>query len=261
MRLPTKNSKRPRASSLEEQFAPNVDSQWAGDLLLELRMQGVGGARIGSVLAEVDSHCAESGESAQNAFGDPVVYAKSLDLSADSGTTRDMLRAVFPVMIQLVGMLLILGSFAAWRRAEPFELTVGGALLAAVLVGEIVLLALCAQRVVRFVVKYPVWSVAFFVANTAVLAVPAVVWDAPVAELRSVWGLCLGLVVMVSGIVWECITRAGAQAPEDPIESPFDDGGAGRTQGRQWRGLRLLITFQTPVVTALFLAITWWFTR
>ncbi|GHD06398.1 hypothetical protein [Zhihengliuella salsuginis] len=261
MRLPTKISNRPRSASLEEQFAPNVDRKWAGDLLLEMRMQGVDGARIGSVLAEVDSHCAESGESAQSAFGDPAVYAASLDLPSNTHMTRDMLRAVFPVMVQLVGMLLILWSFTDWRRGEPFELTAGSVLLAAVLVGEIALLALCAQRVVRFVVKRPVWSVVVFMVHTGILAVPAVLWTTSVAEFQPMWGLGVGTAAMAAGIGWEFIARAGTQTPDDPIESPFDDGGSSREPGGRGKALKVLLTFQTPIVTALFLVITWWFTR
>ena len=42
---------------------PHVEQDWAEAFLLELRLRGVGGRRIGAALAEVEAHCAESGES------------------------------------------------------------------------------------------------------------------------------------------------------------------------------------------------------
>jgi hypothetical protein len=47
-------------------------------LLLALRLRGVAGARIAEVLAEVDSHVAETGEDPREAFGAPKNYARTL---------------------------------------------------------------------------------------------------------------------------------------------------------------------------------------
>jgi hypothetical protein len=48
---------------------------WSDDLLLALRLRDVPGARIGEVLAEVQSHVAETGEDPRVAFGQPRAYA------------------------------------------------------------------------------------------------------------------------------------------------------------------------------------------
>ncbi|MGY1595023.1 hypothetical protein ACI79D_23865 [Geodermatophilus sp. SYSU D00708] len=52
-----------------------ADQAWCDDLLLRLRMLDVPGSRIGEVLAEVQSHVAETGENPQQAFGTPKEYA------------------------------------------------------------------------------------------------------------------------------------------------------------------------------------------
>ena len=52
-------------------------------VLLELRLQGVAGTTIAGVLTEVESHVVDSGEDARSAFGDPVEYARSLELPPD----------------------------------------------------------------------------------------------------------------------------------------------------------------------------------
>ncbi|MGY2065872.1 HAAS signaling domain-containing protein [Blastococcus sp. SYSU DS0619] len=53
----------------------STEQAWRDDLLLRLRLRDVPGARIGEVLAEVQSHVAETGEHPREAFGSPKEYA------------------------------------------------------------------------------------------------------------------------------------------------------------------------------------------
>ena len=48
------------------------------DLLVALRMRDVPGDRIGEVIAEVESHVAETGQDPREAFGTPKEYAKAI---------------------------------------------------------------------------------------------------------------------------------------------------------------------------------------
>lgn len=61
--------KKERRYALEQELAPHIEPRWSEDFILELRLRGVAGDHIGAALAEADSHCAESGESAEEAFG------------------------------------------------------------------------------------------------------------------------------------------------------------------------------------------------
>jgi hypothetical protein len=56
----------------------STEQAWCDDLLLRLRMRDVPGPRIGEVLAEVQSHVAETGEHPQQAFGTPKEYAEEV---------------------------------------------------------------------------------------------------------------------------------------------------------------------------------------
>ena len=47
------------------------DQRYLTELTYALQLQKLSGARIGEILAEVEVHVAQSGESARNAFGDP----------------------------------------------------------------------------------------------------------------------------------------------------------------------------------------------
>ncbi len=122
------------------------------ELLLQLRLRDVPGPRIAQVLAEVDSHLAESGEVAQAAFGTPSEYAAATAraLGHDGAPSRnrratvavavavaalagawlagDGLIAVasgangrlgLPAGPSLVVGLLVLGALVAWLRTGP----------------------------------------------------------------------------------------------------------------------------------------------
>lgn len=48
-----------------------TDKQWLDEMIIELRLRNVRGPAIGDAVAAVETHCAESGESATEAFGHP----------------------------------------------------------------------------------------------------------------------------------------------------------------------------------------------
>jgi len=57
----------------------SVDDTYQQRLILALRLKDVPGERIGEIVAEVESHVAETGEDPNDAFGSPREYAASLD--------------------------------------------------------------------------------------------------------------------------------------------------------------------------------------
>jgi len=77
--------------------APTSVASYCDDLLLHLRAREVPGARIGEVLAEVQSHVAETGERPDEAFGSPRDYADQVAAALDlprSGPAAFLRRAV-----------------------------------------------------------------------------------------------------------------------------------------------------------------------
>lgn len=109
----------------EHGLAPAVESDWVDEFLLELRLLGVSGARIGDALSEVQSHCEESGESALSSFGDPAAYARSLQLPAEEKAASAAVWACLPTLLQLGGMASAHAGLLALKRSELIEVTVG----------------------------------------------------------------------------------------------------------------------------------------
>jgi hypothetical protein len=57
---------------------PETVTDYRQSLVLHLRLQEVPADRIGEIVAEVESHVAETGEAPAEAFGSPREYARSL---------------------------------------------------------------------------------------------------------------------------------------------------------------------------------------
>lgn len=145
--------------SVELTLAPHVEGLWAEELLVELRLQGVSGTMIGEALTEVESHCAESGERAEDAFGDATGYARSLGLprSPDESATA-VAAAVIPVVVQLVGMYATTDAFDAWVAGDELGFTTGMVLSTAIMLGVIASAVVFTERVLRFIVAHPVFA-------------------------------------------------------------------------------------------------------
>jgi hypothetical protein len=81
------------------------------ELLLALRLRDVPGDRIGEVLAEVQSHVAETGEDPRTAFGDPKAYAS--EVAEALGITRSGWRAWVALVTWRDGVRVLVGAAGA----------------------------------------------------------------------------------------------------------------------------------------------------
>lgn len=252
---------------IERRLAPHVEERWAEAFVVELRLLDVPGAALGAALAEVDSHCAESGEPAAEAFGDPVAYARSLDLPAQTEGPWWLVPVLGPVGSQVLGML-VLGwgggpVVSAWRAGEAgatVELTVGMLTMAAALAAVAVLVARYSSWVLRQVVDRPVVTWLVFTLLTGSLGVGAVLLDVPLLVLPAVPVALAGALLLAAGTVWSVVqVRAGTL--DDPVVSPLpvpgEQTGEGERSGA--RGLSSFVTWMVPVFALVPLGVAWFF--
>lgn len=249
--------------STERALAPHVEETWAEGLVLELRLQGVSGPAIGEALSEVESHCAESGESAHHAFGDAVEYARSLRLPVSEGMTlRSIAAAAAPTVVQVVGMQTTVWTFMAFSRSTDLEITSGQLLWVVLLLGAMAGIVRYWDKVLRFVVHHPVGAVFAFAAGTSLLAVVSVLTSAVVATLPATPALVTSSLVLLGGALWErSRTRSGV---DDEITSPLDteDTADGAEPSRRPTGILSSLTYLTiPTFTVLLLVVVWWTAR
>jgi hypothetical protein len=261
MNVPIVSSNRSRRFAVEQSLAPHVEARWAEDLLLELRLVGLSGDQIGAALSEVESHCADSGERAADAFGDAREYGRSLRLvPAVDVSGRTLLRSVGPVVVETLGMMLLDWGFTAWRRGEQLEIT-GGRLVVLV----VVLLAIAAvvrwsDAVLRLAFHHPVLLWGVFMAVIVVGTVPLVFVTVILARFTAGWGVGLGAAVLVGAIGWVVARHRTSGTLDDPITSPFAEPSTSAAHARLTT-LAMHPEALIPLYIPIMLAMTWWLTR
>lgn len=126
-----------------------MSTDYIDDLALELRMLDVPGTRIGEILAEVESHVAETGEDPAEAFGPVKDYARER-----AGATSEEQEGSFLTRLFRGNVLTALGSFlfsalAAWflvggilaLAVERYDAPFGLPPLAAIVLGAVLFAA------------------------------------------------------------------------------------------------------------------------
>lgn len=217
-------TRRPRRRfALERRLAPHVDPLWTEGLVLELRLQGVAGERIGAVVAEVDSHCAESGEPAADAFGDPVAYARSLELAPAAGQSPAAIAGgVAAAALQALAFPPALFGLAALGAGEPLGITLGMVGVVCLLVAGLAGLAAYGEQFLRLVLRRPVLSVLASVAPTGLMVVALVLLDGVVATAPAGAAIGVGVVLMGAGTAGEVVQRRRTGDDADPLVLPLD---------------------------------------
>lgn len=227
-------------------LAPSVERGWADGFILEQRLLGVPGERIGDALVTVESHVVESGESAHEAFGDPSAYARELAQEGPPAEPAVTARAVVANVLGVLGMLLSSYAFGAWLRDEPAAVTVGLVVSTALVLATLGGFLAAATPVLRLVLERP-WlaavSMSLLVAAVVALLVllPGVLVEVPASLLLGV-----GLLMVLA----DALLSWFEHGTDDTVLAP------GESSPRRPDG-RLAVTLFVPVATALLLGLAW----
>lgn len=226
---------------------PHVEADWSEAFVLELRLHGVDGRRIGAALAEVEAHCAESGESARSAFGDPVTYTADLDL-APAAPSPGLGGTLLTTGLGLLGMLLTLNAVGALRTDTDVELTTGVLAVAVLAVAGVALAVRFLGPLVRALVRH--WWMALVVGG-----VPVALFVLVLVLGRHTLLALPPLPVLVAGIALVAAnTVLALRGPDlaDPVVGPENAGGAGTMrEDTVSRGLDRLGPWLFPVLTVV----------
>ncbi|MCC2307856.1 hypothetical protein [Cellulomonas chengniuliangii] len=205
----------------EEQLVPR---RWRDDFILALRLRDAAGAQIGDALAQVESYCAESGDTAAEAFGDAREYAQALPLAPGPVAGP----AVAPgqlarIGIAVTGMLTTFAAASGWA-AGAATVTAGQVVsVALVLVGAVLVIRMI-DAVTRLITTA---ARSFWLGLAVVLPVLGVnvavvlLLDQPLVEIPAEPMLAVGLVLVLAPSIWE--TLSGVAVDADVVAGPFDD--------------------------------------
>lgn len=229
-------------------IAPSVDHDWVQSFVLEQRLLDVPGTRIGDSLAVVESHVAETGESARTAFGDPVDYARA---DAPERTTRTPVDALWlaGIFVGLVGLLVTGFSTQSWF-AHHTRMPITAAV---VVVSTVVLVAGCAvifasRAVLRLFSRHRVLTVSVWVALFVGIIACFMLFSDPIATLDIRVPLIGGPVLVALSAVLMAISVGTGRTTDDPITAP------GEVRRRRGLWLPVLIF---PLMTVLVVATAW----
>ncbi len=212
-----------------EKLAPHVDAKWRDAFVLELRVQGASGSTIADALVEVETHCADSGQRAEEAFGQPADYARALDLPDESRWTAAQLMRTW------VGLLLFVGGFslALWggvalAQSEAADVTVGAIVSGLVTLVLMVLMFVFGSAVMRLAVDHTWWAFLAFVAAIAVMVLVGLPFDHVVlGSVPALVPLIVGVAMIIAGALWTVLLKKTGKSLEDPLVPP--DVAAGRS--------------------------------
>lgn len=240
--------------TLEQELAPHVEQKWAHDFIVELRLRGTSGDVLGAALTEVDAYCADSGEPAAEAFGDPREYARRLDLPAEARSTRPgtLARVLIPTVVQIAGFLALMRGAANYRQGDPVPLSVGDIVLGSFFLVFIAVLVWQAGPITRFLVRHPVAAWLSFAGLVVLMGFPLFLWQQTVVELPMPAVILVGAGLLVVGTVWELARLRGNVAANEitrPLEQP-EDVARRRRFGLRMGYFRILIF---PVIGGLLL--------
>lgn len=205
-------------------LAPSIAADWRDDFVIELRLQGASGASIAEALVEVEGHCRESGQSASEAFGPAVDYAKALDLPDESAWTRAQLVRTWVGILLLVGgvSLTLWGGLAFFlAQGQRAEVTLGWLMSGGATIALMVLVFVLGERLMRFVLAHAVWSaVGFGTAIAAGVAVGIPFRNVLLARVPAVLPLGVGIVALLAWVTVIIVWRRAGKGLDDPLISP-----------------------------------------
>jgi hypothetical protein len=232
-------------------LAPSVDKDWIEQFVLEQRLLGVPGTRIGDSLVLVESHVSESGESAQTAFGEPRAYATEDAPEQPARSPHRISREWgFALVLGLAGMLLTTFSAqAAFSGESTLSVTVGHVVMLAIIAASLAVLLFAADVPLRMIARHPVrsgigWILLLVAMVGALLLLPHTIGRI------DVWAAtAIGVVLLAVGFLMQLRAYLAGRVQEEPIVGP------GEQPARSRSGLVAACVF--PVATTVMIGFSW----
>ncbi|MDT0529435.1 hypothetical protein RM555_10595 [Micromonospora sp. DSM 115977] len=233
--------------------------KWCDDFVIELRLRDVPGPVIGEHLGEVEAHCAETGETPSEAFGDPTDYARRLHESGSPAPVSGVWKITVLSAAQVLAMLVGTAAVAPWARGE--RLSYNAVQLACLGVFLLVLLSL--PKLLSPLMRHPLavgLPLAALVPLVAVGAAAAGRLGLPAVLTLPAPALSLGLFVVVGVLAFVEHRELARDGDGDLVTSPFAPvPGAPRVGERRRRLAALVPSCSVPVAYLVLAAVSWVF--
>ncbi|KAA9394195.1 hypothetical protein FCK90_08065 [Kocuria coralli] len=229
-----------------------VHRAWCDELIVELRLADVPGAVIGDRLAEVETHCIESGETPAEAFGDAADYARDVAAESERERPGEVWTVAALSVAQVMALLVGTSAVPRWARGLPWEYNAIQVVCMLLAGGMLVMLPVLVGPIVRrpWVVGAP-YAMVF--TALAVGAAFAGQWELPVLLSLPASVVAVGLfaIILVLSVLEFLALRR-----DDPVTTPL--GGPVRgSGGRPGRNAGPYIALVLPVAYVLLGVFGW----
>ncbi|GAB97395.1 hypothetical protein KILIM_066_00360 [Kineosphaera limosa NBRC 100340] len=226
-------------------MAPHAEPEWVDAFVVEQRVLGVPGTRIGDALAVIEGHLCETGESAAEAFGPATEYARELASSEGSGSSGLGASTMVSGALGLAGIVLLPRAVTGWLEAAPVTVTTGDFVVAGLLAALTALVLVFPERAIRLILDRPVLAFLLGPLLVGVFVAAFVLWRTPVVDLPALAvGLVAGAGLLVAAVLsW--------REPADLVADP-----SGRTYGSA-RATRLTTALALPIIALLMCLVSW----
>ncbi|MBK6888023.1 MAG: hypothetical protein IPH03_17270 [Tetrasphaera sp.] len=190
--------------------------KWECDFVLALRVRDVPGEAIGAALAEVQAHCADTGQTPAEVFGPPLAYAVSLALPENAPRRARTLGTTALTLLGVLGLWVLPPAAGAWLRGESYAVSHGSLVGAAVL--AVVVAVVAAPMALGWLSRRPGLAFAGLVVGFLGAVLPSALWRSTAATMSPVWPAVVGALA-VAGAAYGLI-RTNAAALDDRLVDP-----------------------------------------
>lgn len=232
---------------------------WCDDFVVELRLMDVSGDVIGERLAEVEAHCAESGETPHEAFGEPNAYAKTVGAESPKKPAGDVWGTAVLSMIQVLVLLVGTRAAGAWVAGEQLQYNAVQVVCLTVAAAVVVLLPLALRLIVHRPALVGLPYIAGFTALSLGTALAGRL-NLPVLITTPAAPVTVGMFVITLVLGW--VSYRNLSTSPDPVTSPLINGDqvGGAARGAKTSGERMMalcIGSVLPVAYVFLSAASW----
>jgi len=235
----------------------HVDRHWSEAFVLALRERNVSGTDIGDALAQVDSFCADSGEGARDAFGEPREYAASLTFAPRPAAPLLTGWQLAAALLGVATFLVLPEAVVAWAHDERVEVGFTDLTIVVVMAGLFLVLVRGLDAFLRLPVRRAVaiGAVVPVAAAALALAVARLLGDAAVSLPAAPAAVASAAVLVGPALVGQLRRRStSAENLADVVVGPFEDPELVRRRGRRWTAVSVWVL---PACAVVATALTW----
>jgi hypothetical protein len=165
------------------------------------------------------------GKGLLEAFGSSAEYARSLGLPTPSHlSARALLRSTLPTVAQVVGMLVLIWGFTAWREGGRPEVTTAHLVTVPLFLLAVAALVRFSDSVLGHLVHHPLLGSLLVMANMAVVALSFAFLGDVIWRVAAGWCVAAGATALIGGLSWEVTRRLAAPSLDGPITAPLGAG-------------------------------------